>query len=52
MAKLERKYPRVVTLHDAVAARRSLPPLISPRRLPFSQEGIFRHYPNSMARRC
>ena len=46
MAKLEPKYPRAVALHDRVAAR---PPigsyLASPRRLPFNQEGIFRHYP-------
>jgi glutathione S-transferase len=46
MEKLERKYPRVVALHDAVAARpRIAGYLTSPRRLPFNQEGIFRHYP-------
>jgi glutathione S-transferase len=46
IAKLERKYPRVVALHDAVAARPRLAAyLSSPRRLPFNQEGIFRHYP-------
>jgi glutathione S-transferase len=45
MEKLERKYPRVVALHDAVAARpRIAGYLTSPRRLPFNQEGIFRHY--------
>jgi glutathione S-transferase len=46
MAKLERKYPRVVALYDAVAARPRLAAYISsPRRLAFNQEGIFRHYP-------
>jgi glutathione S-transferase len=46
MAKLEFKYPRVVALHDSVAARPRLAAyLSSPRRLPFNQEGIFRHYP-------
>ncbi len=46
MRKLERKHPALVALHDRVAAR----PLIraylsSERRLPFNQQGIFRHYP-------
>ena len=46
MAKLERKYPRMVALHDTVVARPRLTAyLSSPRRLPFNQEGIFRHYP-------
>jgi glutathione S-transferase len=46
MAKLEPKYPRVVALHDRIAARpRIADYLSSPRRLPFNQEGIFRHYP-------
>jgi glutathione S-transferase len=46
MAKLEPKYPRIVVLHDRVAARPRLAAyLASPRRLPFNQEGIFRHYP-------
>jgi glutathione S-transferase len=35
-----------VALHDGVAARARLAAyLSSPRRLPFNQEGIFRHYP-------
>jgi glutathione S-transferase len=47
MAKLESKYPRVVALHDRVAARpRIADYLSSPRRLSFNQEGIFRHYPD------
>jgi glutathione S-transferase len=46
MAEVERKYPRLVALHDGVAARPRLAAyLASPRRLPFNQEGIFRHYP-------
>ena len=44
-AKLEPKYPRVLALHDRIAARpRIAAYLASPRRLPFNQEGIFRHY--------
>ena len=46
MAKLAPKYRRVVALHDQIAARPRLAAyLSSPRRLPFNQEGIFRHYP-------
>jgi len=46
MARREPKYPRVVALHDRIAARpRIAGYLSSPRRLPFNQEGIFRHYP-------
>ena len=46
MRRLERKLPRVITLHDRVAARpRIAAYLASDRRLPFSEEGIFRHYP-------
>jgi glutathione S-transferase len=45
MARLERKHPRVVELHDKVAARpRIRAYLTSERRIPFSEEGIFRHY--------
>lgn len=46
MAKLEAQYPRVITVHDRVLARARLAAyLSSPRRLPFNQQGIFRHYP-------
>ena len=46
MAKLESRYSRLVGLHDRVAARRRLATyLASDRRLPFNQQGIFRHYP-------
>jgi glutathione S-transferase len=35
-----------VALHDRIAARRRLATyLASPRRIPFNQQGIFRHYP-------
>jgi glutathione S-transferase len=46
MTKQERKHRRVIALHDRVAARPRLAAyLASERRLPFNQEGIFRHYP-------
>ena len=46
MARLERKYPRSMALHDRIAARPRLAAyLSSPRRIPFNREGIFRHYP-------
>ena len=46
MARLEPKYPRLAALHDRVSARpRIAAYLSSPRRLPFNQQGIFRHYP-------
>jgi glutathione S-transferase len=47
MARLERKVPRLVALRDRVAARPRLARyLASPRRIPFNQQGIFRHYPS------
>ncbi|MGH7874056.1 MAG: glutathione S-transferase family protein, partial [Candidatus Binatia bacterium] len=46
MKKLEPKYSRTIELHDRVTARPRLAEyLASPRRIPFNQEGIFRHYP-------
>jgi len=46
MARLEPKYPRVVALHERVAARpRIAAYLSSSRRIPFNEHGIFRHYP-------
>jgi glutathione S-transferase len=46
MARLEPQHPRLVALHDCVMARpRIAAYLSSPRRLPFNQQGIFRHYP-------
>ena len=46
MARLEPKHPHLVALHDKVLSRpRITAYLSSPRRLPFNQEDIFRHYP-------
>jgi glutathione S-transferase len=46
MAALEPNYPRIVALHDRIAARlRIAAYLASERRIPFNQQGIFRHYP-------
>ncbi len=45
MARLEPKYPRVIALHDRVAALpRIAAYLASDRRIPFNEHGIFRHY--------
>jgi glutathione S-transferase len=46
LARLERRIPKLLAVHDRVAARpRIAAYLASERRLPFNQEGIFRHYP-------
>jgi glutathione S-transferase len=46
LQRLEPQIPRVVALHDRVATRpRIAAYLKSPRRQPFNQMGIFRHYP-------
>ncbi|WP_322008837.1 glutathione S-transferase [Paraburkholderia sp. J12] len=43
---LAERYPNIVALHDAVAVRPHIAAyLASPRRLPFNETGIFRHYP-------
>jgi glutathione S-transferase len=45
-AHVEPSLPKLVALHDRVAARpRIAAYLASSRRLPFNQQGIFRHYP-------
>jgi len=45
MARTAKKYPNVMALHARVAARpRIAAYLASERRLPFNQQGIFRHY--------
>jgi glutathione S-transferase len=45
MAKTARKYPRLFALHSAVQARpRIAAYLASTRRIPFNNDGIFRHY--------
>jgi glutathione S-transferase len=46
MARLEPKHPQVVAVHDRVATRSRIAAyLASARRIPFNQQGIFRHYP-------
>ncbi len=46
MARQVRRYPRVLGLAAAVAARPRIGAyLASPRRLPFNEDGIFRNYP-------
>lgn len=46
MARTEKKFRRVVALRDAVAARPRIKAyLASDRRIPFNEDGIFRHYP-------
>lgn len=46
MRRLERRYPDIVALHDRVSRRPRLRAYLdSERRLPFNQQGIFRHYP-------
>jgi glutathione S-transferase len=46
LARHERRLPRLVALHDRVAAfPRVAAYLASPRRIPFNEDGIFRHYP-------
>ena len=45
MGKLERKYPKLIALHDRITERPRLAAyLASKRRIPFNQQGIFRHY--------
>jgi glutathione S-transferase len=46
MQRLEKKLPLCVALHAHVAARPALAAYLdSPRRIPFNNDGIFRHYP-------
>ena len=46
MRRLEPKHRRSIELHDRVMARPRLAAyLASERRIPFNQDGIFRHYP-------
>ncbi len=45
MQKFEREIPKLVELHDRVAARPNLKAyLASDRRIPFNEDGIFRRY--------
>jgi len=46
MARAARKYPRLLALHSAIRDRPRIAEYLgSPRRIPFNNEGIFRHYP-------
>jgi glutathione S-transferase len=46
MKKAERKVPRLIALRDRIAKRPRLAAyLASGRRIPFNQQGMFRHYP-------
>ncbi len=46
IGRIARHYPRVISLHDRVAERpRIAAYLASKRRIPFNEQGIFRHYP-------
>jgi glutathione S-transferase len=45
MARREKHWPLLVALHDRVAARPRIAEYLgSPRRIPFNEDGIFRHY--------
>jgi len=45
MAKIERKAPGLIELHDRVAARPNINAYLeSPRRIAFNEDGIFRRY--------
>ena len=46
MARFEQEIPGLVSLHEKVAQQPAICAyLASERRLPFNQDGIFRHYP-------
>jgi glutathione S-transferase len=46
MTKLAPSYPSLSALHDQVAARPNIAAYVaSQRRIPFNEDGIFRHYP-------
>lgn len=46
MARMARRYTRIIALHERVAERPRIGAyLASERRLAFNQQGIFRHYP-------
>lgn len=45
MVRFERSIPRLIDLHDRIAARPNIRGYLeSPRRIPFNEDGIFRHY--------
>jgi glutathione S-transferase len=46
LRRLEKRYPRTFGLHRRIASHRRLAAYFaSDRRIPFNQQGIFRHYP-------
>jgi glutathione S-transferase len=46
MARRKRYYPRLMALHDKVTAKSGVAAyLASERRIPFNEDGVFRHYP-------
>jgi glutathione S-transferase len=46
MRRPERRWPGLVSIHDRVAARPNIAAyLASERRMPFSEQDLFRHYP-------
>ncbi len=45
-SRIETQYPKVIGLHDRVSKRpRIAAYLVSGRRIPFNEDGLFRHYP-------
>jgi glutathione S-transferase len=45
-SRIETRYPKVIGLHDRVSKRpRVAAYLVSGRRIPFNEDGLFRHYP-------
>lgn len=45
-SRIETKYPKVIDLHDRMLKRpRIAAYLASSRRIPFNEDGLFRHYP-------
>lgn len=46
LAKQRADYPELLDMHDRIAARPNIAAyLVSKRRIPFNQYGVFRHYP-------
>jgi glutathione S-transferase len=46
MKQLEKRYPKLMALHQRVGQRpRIAAYLASSRRIAFNEDGIFRHYP-------
>jgi glutathione S-transferase len=46
MKRIEPRYKKLIALHGRIVRRRGIAAyLASPRRIPFNQMGIFRHYP-------